>query len=294
MSRKVLQALLLVPVVSAFALSSSAQEKRDPVWRVDPNRSVSRLAIGASKDPSSSEDPNSVFAVAQVRGAIHVDSSASPNSSVFFEVFPADPAAPAAAGAPSVADTRSDPSSYPTLTFRSHDIRIAANGTLEAAGELTVTYVELPVTLNPNEGYSGPVYSEPVVHTITRPVTFVLDESAADLASASEPLELWASASVSTEDFPGVEDVLIDANWPPVAQNKNCETLSDANEGYQGVVCNGIALTAPKSHEVTTTVSEEDYPGLDTARAPEGDKIFITLDLQLSIANQTPERRPAD
>lgn len=293
MPRKFVQVLLLVPVVAAFACSSSAQEQRDPVWRIDASHSVSRISIGASKDPSSSEDPDSVFALAQVRGAIHIDSSASPNSSIFFQMFPADPAAqvPVDSG---VAETRSDPPYYPTITFSSHDIRTTTNGTLEAFGELTVDWIELPATLDPNEGYSGPVYSEPVVHTITRPVTFVLDESAADLASASESLQLWASASVSTEDFPGIEEVLVQANWPPVSQDKNCKTLSDPNEGYQAVVCNGIALTAPKPHELASTVSEEDYPGPDTVRAPEGDKIFITLDLQLTVDNQTAQQRPAD
>lgn len=293
MFRRVLQVLLFSSLFAASVASASAQENRGPVWRVDASHSVSRLAIGASKDPSSSENPDSIFALAQVRGTVHVDSSASPDSSIFFQIFPADSAAQAPADS-AVVDAHSNPPSYPAITFRSHDIRAAANGTLEAAGQLTVTWIELPATLDPNEGYSGPANSEPVVHTITRPVTFVLDESAADLAAASEPLQLWASASISTEDFPGVEDILIEANWPPIGQDKNCETLSDPNDSYQGVVCNGIALTAPKSHELASTVSEEDYPGPDTVRAPEGDKIFITLDLQLTVDNQSAQQRTAD
>jgi hypothetical protein len=179
--------------------------------------------------------------------------------------------------------------SYPTLTFTSHDVRVKPNGRIEAAGELTLTYVERPVTLDATEAYSGPVYSDLViVHTLTHPVTFELNVPAASLASSKRQLDVSASTAFSTEDFPGVREVLIDSDWPLLAQDEDCQAPSDPNEGYQGTLCTGTAVTAPVSTEMPSTVAE-DYHGPDPASVPAGHKILIALDLHLLSDTQNAQ-----
>jgi hypothetical protein len=265
LSRKILQALSLILFTGAFTLPSFAQQPTDAAWRIDAAHSVSRISLGTAGS-------NSVVALALVRGEIHRDATAS-SATVSFEVTPG-----------------ADSTAYPKFAFHSHDVRLTASGKLIASGELTLTFIDRPVTLDANEGYSGPVYSEPIVTSITRPVTFVFSAPAATLNSANGPQNVSATAVLATEDFPGVRELVLDTNWPIVAFDRNCEDPSDANEAYQASICIGTALTPRKSHEVPSTVSAEDNAPLDSISAPAGNKILIALDLRLERVQNRPER----
>jgi len=275
MSRRVPQVLSMLLSTLALTVPSFAQQTENTTWRVDSDHSVSRFSLGTI-------DSNSIVAVAEVRGTLHLDSTAN-GSTVAFEI--------------TLAGTDSA-DAYPNFAFRSHDVRFTPSGKLIAAGELSVTSVDRAVTFDANEGYSGPVDSDVAfTTTITRPVTFVFDAPAASLAAEKDPQVVAARSVLTTEDFPGVRDLVIESNWPLVAIDQNCEPTSDANEGYQAPECTGTAVSAPKSHEVPSTVSAEDDPTLDTVLAPGGNKILIALDLHLDRverSSEAPRERTAD
>lgn len=275
MSSKIPKVLFILLVLATIVVPARAQENHGTAWLVDTQHSFSRLSIGASSDSASA------VAVAQVSGAVRIDPSPSPTSIIVFDVSPAG-------------DAQYPAANYPRFSFRSRDIRVKPDGTIEAAGELTLTYLEPSVTLDPNEAYSGPVDAEFVVRMITRPVTFVLDATAANLESGAVELDASASTVISSEDFPGVRDLVLHTNWPPVTVDENCQAPPDADEAYPGVVCTGSALSAPLSHDVPSTVSAEDEPILDTVTAPEGSQILITLNLHLSKETYNAQSRPAD
>ena len=276
MSRKVLQGLGLALFAAVFVVSASAQEKSATAWRIDPNNSDSRLSVGTTD--------NSEFMVgaAQVRGGIRIDPGNLTISSVVFDVYPADATVTSDTGRITV-DTM--------LSFASRSVEKKADGRLEVTGDLTFTRVEHIQVLDANEGYSGPVNSMAIVHTEVRPVTFAFEGSGADLPSANGTHDLVGHTTVSTEDFPGLREALLETNWLPVALDEDCQAPSEANEGYQAPACTGTAVAPPSLRGVPSTVGE-DYPGTNTVHAPDGDKIFISLDLHLVKGTQA--QQPAD
>jgi polyisoprenoid-binding protein YceI len=60
------------------------------------------------------------------------------------------------------------------LTFKSKRILRTGNGKFEVIGDLTLTCVERTVTAAPTEAYVGPVYGDPVIHSGTREIRFLL------------------------------------------------------------------------------------------------------------------------
>ena len=133
------------------------------------------------------------------------------------------------------------------LTFRSTRILRTGNGRLEVIGDLTLTSAERTVTATPTEAYAGPVYGDPVIHNVTREITFLFPSvSAARFSESLTPavqqttgvLEIVGAAHVDSEDFPELLSAIRDTNWPSVVQNEHCEAAySGGGEGYSGSFC---------------------------------------------------------
>ena len=89
--------------------------------------------------------------------------------------------------------------------------------------------MERTVIATPAEAYAGPVYSDPVVHSEIREITFLFpSESAAYLSGPLTPatlhtkgvMEIVGAARVDREEFPELLSAIKETNWPPLAQNK--------------------------------------------------------------------------
>jgi hypothetical protein len=184
------------------------------------------------------------------------------------------------------------------LTFKSKHILRTGDGRLEVIGDLTLTSAERTVTATPTEAYAGPVYGDPVIHNVTREITFLFPNvSAARLSESLTPavqqarkvLEVVGAARVSSEDFPELLSAIQDTNWPSVVQNEHRQAAySGGGEGYSGPVCTGtvIAATQADNCQVTYSGGGEGYSGPVCTPAA-GNQTTIVLDLK--FLHKVPE-----
>ena len=116
---------------------------------------------------------------------------------------------------------------------------------------MTLARAERDATYTPAEDYSGPVYGEPVVRTVTREVTFVLPPA----DNGERKAEITAEAILGVENFPELFAAVRQASWQPVVHDEACE-MPQTGEDYRGAVCTGTAL-APVPAVTAIRIGEE-------------------------------------
>ena len=249
--------LLLAFAVSFASIPAHAQ---DGNWQVDADHSIARLSVGSASNAVET-------GVARVSGNVVVDSS-----------DPADPVVTL-----NVKPDNGAPADYPQLGFTSKGSAMMADGRLVVTGDLSVTRVERSVTIEPNEAYSGPVYSEPVAHTDTREITLVFSDPRQPAAVSSGAMELSASTTLSRETFPQLVDALAPGAWPTMLVNdEKCSTPSTIGEDYSGQICTGtVVATATNNEVIAGTAGGEDYRGFEPAVVPNRNQATIALNLKL-------------
>ena len=260
----ILAVVLLLAVLSPVALAESA------TWSFDSATSSARLFQGSR---ANSDSVNT--GVARVTGKVKLDTNDLVNSVVDLSIYPANenwghalnPEGSLPAGY--VADV----TDHTLMTFKSERIVTTENGTLKVVGDLTLTRVERSVTADANEGYAGPVYGDPVIHTATREITFLLKNDGQDLSG---------SARVVHEDFPELLSAIQDTNWPIVIQDERCQMPSTVGEDYHGAACTGTVVAAARhdSCQIPASVGGEGYTG-SVCTPPAGDQTTIVLDLKM-------------
>ena len=274
--------------VTSLALASDT-------WVLDSNRSNARLFQGSK---ANSESVNT--AVARVTGKVKIDANDLDASFFDLSVYPADENWGQALSPEGALPTGyvPDATEQTLLTFKSTRILRTGNGRLEVIGDLTLTCVERTVTATPTEAYAGPVYGDPVIHNVTRKITFLFPSvSAAGLSESLIPavqqtrgvLEVVGAARVDREEFPELLSAVQDTNWPSVVQNEHCQAAySGGGEGYSGPVCTGTLIAATQADNCQATYSGggEGYSGLQCAPAT-GDQTTIVLDLK--FLHKVPE-----
>jgi polyisoprenoid-binding protein YceI len=267
--------------VTSLALASDT-------WILDPSRSSARLFQGSR---ATSDSVNT--GVARVTGKVKLDANDLDNSVVDLSIHPAGEKWGHALSFDGVLPTGyvPDTTDQTLLTFKSMRILRTGNGRLEVIGDLTLTRVERTVTATPTEAYAGPVYGDPVIHNVTREITFVFpSESAAPLSGPLTPaaqqtrrvLELVGAARVDREEFPELLNAIQDTNWPSVVQNEHCEAAYEGGgEGYGGSACTGtlIAATQAGNCENAYEGGGEGYGG-PVCTPPAGNLTTIVLDLK--------------
>jgi hypothetical protein len=159
------------------------------------------------------------------------------------------------------------------MTFKSKRIDVRPDGKLQITGEMTLTRSERDATYNPGEDYSGPVYGEPVVRTVTREVAFVLPP----IDNAGQKAEISAEATLGVENYSELFAAVGHAAWQPVVQDEACE-IPQAGEDYRGADCSGTLIAA--ASRTSPTRIGEDYRG-DESPAPSGNLMKLVLRLQL-------------
>jgi polyisoprenoid-binding protein YceI len=267
--------------VTSLALASD-------IWVLDSNRSNARIFRGSK---ANSESVNT--RVARVTGKVKLDANDLDTSFFDLSIYPADgnwgkALSPEGALPMGYAPDSTD---QILLTFTSTRIVRAENGRLEVVGDLTLTHVGRNVTAMPTEAYAGPVYGDPVIHNVTRGITFLFPSpSAANLSESLTPavqqtrgvLEVEGAARVEREEFPELLSAIEDTNWPSVVENEHCQaSYSGGGEGYSGPVCTGalIAATQTDNCQATYLGGGEGYSGPACASAA-GNQTTIVLDLK--------------
>jgi len=182
---------------------------------------------------------------------------------------------------------------YTVMSFRSSSARVRRDGRLELSGELTVIHVTREKILGDwSWGYSGSTtYSDPVTKTYTRPVKFVVLTPHAEFLESylQEPKEVIAAAEIALADFPELPGIVLDSDWPIVAQDEECSPgpSSGGRRDYSGTVCTGkaIAITNPPPGPPPST--GRDYSGMPRPVVPREGPVGIVLHLRLTATDGT-------
>jgi polyisoprenoid-binding protein YceI len=268
---KITHFLLVAGILVASATLSFGQTG---ARQLDPNQSTARLFVGSSTDPESSN-----FGVARVSGKATLDTN-EPERSVFDLTFGADASSgPMNPDGPATAvDT---PEHYADVVFKSKRV-MRDSGALEVTGDLTLTRIDRSVALNPNEGYSGAEYGDPVTSTVTREVTFVFPS--VDPVVAQDNKEnagrLSASAWIGRENYPELLPSLMQSNFPTLVEDESCVIPSTVGEDYAGTLCEETQIEAVTENIVPASAGE-DYHGFDSVPAA-GNQVTIVLNLEVS------------
>ena len=238
--------IVMVAVIAPAAFANGG------MWSLDSSASAAQMFQGSSANPHALNT-----GMARVTGNVKLDTN-NPEESVFdLGIYPADEdwANVLSADGNLPAGYVPDAADHTLLKFKSRHIRRTAGGELEVTGDLTLTHVERSATIDPNEAYAGPAYSDPVIHTETRQATFVIpsvDEALAPRslnAAAAEnkaALQVSASAHIGYEDFPGLFSAMTETNWPLVVEHGNCQLPSTISEDYSGALCTGPMTAATR------------------------------------------------
>jgi polyisoprenoid-binding protein YceI len=257
-------------------------------WSLDASTSSAQLFQGSRANPESVNT-----GVARVTGDVRLDTNNLDSSVVDLSIYPADENWARALNSDGSLATAfvPDATDHTLLTFKSTRIVSTANGNLDVTGDLTLTRVERSVTMDPNEGYSGPEYGAPIIHTETREVTFLFPNSSnTSLSGGLTPVslrtnnnvEFSGSTHVGHEDFPQLLGAMQDTNWPAVVKDEVCKNSSTVGEDYHGPSCTGTVIAATHKDNCQTSISggAEDYAG-PVCTPPAGDETTIALDLKM-------------
>jgi polyisoprenoid-binding protein YceI len=292
-------AILLSPLVVTLPARAAAS---DDAWVLDSNTSAARLFLGSGQNPNSEN-----VGVARVTGIVHLDENHLNQSVVDVSIYPADEDWPKSLNPEG--DVSSgfipDNTDHTLLTFKSNRISKARDGQLRVTGRLTLTGVERTITADPSEGYAGPTYSDPVIHTVTHEITLLLQAPSATRASGllnravrerRTVQDVSALTHVSHEDFRELTTAIAKTNWPPVVANESCQSPSTAGEGYFGAVCTGAVIAAISADNCQMPLAVgEDFHGA-VCTPPAGDQMTIALKLRLihPKSQQPAEPLPGD
>jgi len=274
----------LITMVFAVCFVSALASASD-TWTLDSDRSNARLLQSSRANRAAVNT-----GVARVTGRVELNPNDLDGSSLTLSIYPADnnwqhafsPAGTLLTG------YVPDASDHTLLTFKSKRILRTANDSLEVIGDLTLSRVKRTISAVPSEGYSGPVYGDPLIQTDIREVVFLFPTASA--ASISAPLtpaatqngvlELVGSAQINREDFPGLSAAIKDTNWPPVVRNQVCFFPSTGGEDYSGTLCTGTEIAAMRDDNCHPAAVGEDYRGPLCTPAT-GNQTTIVLDLKL-------------
>jgi polyisoprenoid-binding protein YceI len=203
--------------VTSLALASDT-------WVLDSTRSNARLFQGSG---ANSESVNT--GVARVTGKVKLDAGDLEASFVDLSIYPADENWGLVLSLEGTlpAGYVPDATDQTLLTFRSTRILRTRNGELEVMGDLTLSRVERTVTATPTEAYAGPVYGDPVIHNVTREITFLFPSvNSAHPSESLTPavqqtrgvLEVMGAARVDREELPELLSAIQDIFTEPLLQ----------------------------------------------------------------------------
>lgn len=243
-TQRIVLSLAIALVVAAPAIA------KENGWKLDADHSTARILLGANAFN---------IGVARVSGKVELGPTQPTNS---------------------ILDLSIDPAGGKMIAFKSRRATMSPDGKLEVSGDLTLSRVVRQAILNPGEDYSGPVYGEPLMQTVTREVTFAFP-----MSDQAKQAEITGEARMFGEDFPELYAAVTETNWQLVIQDKACE-LPPAGEDYAGALCSGTVVEPDRSTAFAR--AGEDYHGFESD-APKG--TLLRMVLKLHLTRENPEQR---
>jgi hypothetical protein len=215
------KATLATSVVLGSVICIESGMANDSVSRIDWEHSTARLFLASSRNPVDTVN----VGVARAMGLVNPIADASATPDFDFTIYPADKTASLERFGQNQNDDRpGDEPDYTLIHFKSTSVVRVDNETFRVKGNLMLTYVDRPVTYDPNESYSGPVYGLAVTHSVRQEAVFVfhqVNRSAARIAKNGNA-EWSASSTVSSENFPQLLNAVSTTDWPTFVADEHC------------------------------------------------------------------------
>jgi len=180
---------------------------------------------------------------------------------------------------------------YTAMIFRSAHARIRRDGRLEFSGELDVVHVTREQILPSwNSANNSPSYTDPKTSRSARTVTFVLASPRAQFLAPylEKHSDIILSATIDAHSFPDLPGIILDSDWPAVAEDEHCEPVNPTVNlrDYSGWTCDGKAITKTAALQPAQTFGL-DYSGPRRYNAPTDGPVTILLHLKLASAPAT-------
>jgi len=250
-------------------------------WQVDTRHSDAKLTTDGTTDFGKSKI-NVVLGFGRVTGTVKLDEADLNNSRVDLHIFPAT-AMSETIGEDGDFKTRwlANMANHTMLCFHSKQVTKTADGKLQVTGELKLTRVDRNVDATPTEAYAGPVYGPPIVHTVSKPATFVFDLSSGVVTGQTSAAPVMSGmTSMTRESYPQAVKAVVNTYWPPLVEDAKCEAPPSAGEDYKGAMCTGTVLQPPALPQ-GPTAGREDYRGPSDYNMVSGNQLTIQLHLHL-------------
>jgi polyisoprenoid-binding protein YceI len=297
--------LKYVALLSAVAVILSLAVLGKPIvpvgpWQVDARHSDVQLITDATTNYGKTKI-NFTIGIGRVSGRVKFDNDDPAKSSFDITMYPATSVAPAIDEDGKIkSQWLSNLANHTLVCFHSKGIVRTSDGRLRTSGNLVLTRVDRNVQYNQGEDYAGPVYGPPMIHRLSREVTFVFDPPApagtSDQKNDSKEGEILTSGTtkVIAEDFPQLLKAVIGTYWPPVVQDENCQVPSVVGEDYSGPHCSGTFLHTPGLPEDSRTTIGEDYPAISNFSAVVGNHLTISVHMRLRPAGSEAQANAAN
>ena len=164
-----------------------------------------------------------------------------------------------------------------TLTFKSKHASLVRDNLWAVTGDLTITRVARSIEANAAEDYAGPMYGEPVTHSVTREATFVL--AVLDDPAIDEHAQILGSAAIGRENFPELLAGITEDGWSKLAGNYNCRMPASFGEDYSGASCEGRLIEAKATDQNEQRIGE-DFSGTESP-TPRVNQLRLVLRISL-------------
>jgi len=252
-------------------------------WQVDSQHSQAQLTTDATTNYGKNKIDYTV-GFTRVNGGLTLDPAAPNNSKLDFRMYPAGSMTPPIGEDGKVkASWLADVANQTLICFHSKNVVQTPDGKLQATGALTLTRVDRNVQIDPTEAYSGPVYGPPMVHHVSRDVTFTFDLAPADGNGPKDAaLKASGSTSVAREGFPQLVRAVVGTYWPPLVMDKQCHNPSAGAEDYRGFQCSGTFMEAGGLPAAPVQLGEDYAGGPSDFNAIVGNQLNIMVKLRLT------------
>jgi len=250
---------------------------------IDAGHSYASLWMGRQSETSVMVN----VGVAQVGGTVRLEAKQPEEAALRFSLVPGGAGSQLLAPDGTLRDDVTAPiMRYTAMTFRSSGARIRNDGRLEITGELAVVHVTRERILPAwNSANDAPTYTDPKTLRSAKTVTFVLATPRVEFLAEylQKHSDLVFSATVEAAAFPDLPSIVLDSDWPTVAEDEHCEPASPyvSPRDYSGWTCAGKAITTTPAYLPWQTTSV-DYSGLRKYDAPADGPVTILLHLRFA------------
>jgi polyisoprenoid-binding protein YceI len=247
--------------------------------RVDSHYSTAQLSTDGTTDFGKTKTTFTV-GVGRVVGKVTLDNNDPSKSTFDFSIYPATSMMrPIDEEGKFRSEWAANLANSTLVCFHSKGVYPTPDGKLKTTGSLVLTRVDRNIEVDANQAYSGPVYGPPMIHRVSQPATFVFDSPTAAGSRQAEASQISGSTKVFREDFPQLVKTVISTYWPPVIEDKHCETPS-VGEDFSGIQCTGTFLGAPDFPAYGADPAQ-DYPGPPNFNIVTGQHLTISVNLRL-------------